>query len=601
MEKITNPLTGQKVFINSQEGEDILYLNELCKKCPKDKIYNNKTKKCVSRTTKKDTLLSHIEYCNALEKNKSLEVDNYIIKNLLNIKIPKIILGKSVVIKDLVRSNVNKYKFLESNIARKFNIKNERYRRIIHFSVVIILTIFSLSLTNSEVRVYLLHMISILLKNTRSNLAYILSKIFNLLKNASVRRLITFLSPRNLLVMITSLFSYLITLDRSDITDYSVNKITTFSITGGSIPMVDVRNAKNLYKQLTRLTANERNIIKNTILNKYVNDKNQINLYNSGLNSAEIYNAKDLKFKIDYSTNIPYVSVVSNIGNNMKDIQIYNETDREKILNDVKQEITNELSKIADKKQEINSRMTLQTIYNDYSKKKTVLEELTKEKEKVSDNKPKLSMINAKISKIKDETRKLKNKIKDFEEIPYEKYKELQTEYEGLIELEAHLKNFKTTQLNLIKKDNINAELPNIQNFISQVKDHRKSLTKNILVSQLSKGKILTYPKNIKENNINIEKNISSIQPSQMIMRPVSNYLNKDTNFNHSSGSSSFPINKIEKEQEEYSKYFQEQNELLRQIKEAEQKEFDEENKQKKPYDEDIIFRGLGMKKKTSS
>lgn len=105
-EKVIDPISGNLISTSTETGKTIWYfLNCYCNKCPKEKILDFRTGKCIpktnrfARTNKK--LLSYISICDTYAKANKLTKDKSFIERIFDYKFK--VNGKEVRVKDIIK------------------------------------------------------------------------------------------------------------------------------------------------------------------------------------------------------------------------------------------------------------------------------------------------------------------------------------------------------------------------------------------------------------------------------------------------------------------------------------------------------------------
>ncbi len=113
---IFNPYIQQYVPINSENGQQIAYLEKICTECPEDSIYDQVNKKCIKKKKYKKYEEKQIQLCkNYLSIKKNVPpIDRDILYKLLNIRIFNKSLSE---ILDINTNNINFFKDKEINFA----------------------------------------------------------------------------------------------------------------------------------------------------------------------------------------------------------------------------------------------------------------------------------------------------------------------------------------------------------------------------------------------------------------------------------------------------------------------------------------------------
>lgn len=502
MEYITNPLTKEKVKQNSEEGRDIIYLNSICNKCDNSKIYDIKSNRCILRSkVKRGTLLEQIQYCNAYELDKSIENDNTIINNILNIKIPKDILAnKSIKIKELVGSNFRRFKFTHIDIASKLNVRNSKVKKIINKSLLVAFTLFNIALANETSRIFIFTVISGIFSLTKGNLTLLLFKMISLFKtSSSLFPLLRILSFKKLWIYLTGLFTIFSNIPSSKLTQNNVKNIGNFTLTGTFLPVNNkvLESSNHRYKRLNHLYPSDVDILVSKIPDAFNENTQELNLHKIGVNTDDIYKEEVIHFDYDYSEKLPILltqqkGTMFNQQPSIKRIKIYPKEERKSILSKVKKDIGNLISDVESEKKNVEDYLSLQQDANELRKINDKITNLNRKISLEEKTSVKISLRHQK-SELKRKSEKLSEKLKNIPEASIEKINNSVNVKKDLVNLEAILKDFNKNELKKVNEDNINSELPILVQFMNDSINAFKGIKEHSLDV---KSKTISYSRN---------------------------------------------------------------------------------------------------------
>ncbi|HEY9703582.1 MAG TPA: hypothetical protein V6C58_14130 [Allocoleopsis sp.] len=548
-QKIINPLTLEVVNTNSQEGKDILFLNSLCERCPKGSIFSIKSNKCLPAKHRKGDLADKLKYCEAYHLQKEKLLESQIVKNILDIKIPKEIAGKagiaSLKIRDFNNLNIKKYNFLNFNVAEKLGIVNQKTQTFINRSVVVLFTLMNISLSSEAVRNFLIASIGKGLKGLGKGM---MTRIFDTTKNPILRTLLSSLSSKKLWVFITGLFTTLSYLPFSKVTKQNTDKIAATVLTGTSMPVrhVLVNEARNYMKKLSNLQPYDIKILRDHLHESFNEDSMELNLYSSGLNTEEIQSAARMSFGFDRKENVPYVDLAFVSGKQMKKILIYPEQQRIKIINKVNSDISNFSDSISEDINNIEKLLESHTVYSEIKKTSNEIIDIQKVLKETENNaegrKRKLQLKKQKFSLEKRLKTLKSNKGGKISYVPQDIIHKNETLLRHLINLQDSIRKFKIEELSKIEPSNVNAHLPYIISFIDETMKHLSVLRSGIQLPTNNKQMDLEKHRRVlsQVNPVEFSKTIQKI--SDKIVSPKNQVIpdgNNLTSFLWSEASSS--------------------------------------------------------------
>ncbi|RPJ73538.1 MAG: hypothetical protein EHM20_12080, partial [Alphaproteobacteria bacterium] len=168
---VIDPYTGIYVGVDTKRGKVLQNIISQCNKCPETKIYNIRSKKCVSHKSKTGKLLQlQIDFC---RKYREVKVrlnkdDKELIEKVGNIRFPSKFIGKSFRLRDIVNKNLNDD--VIQKLLKKLGIENIISNKSLGAVVVVtVLSLFDVVLSNTEMKAIALKQLVALLSRASSS------------------------------------------------------------------------------------------------------------------------------------------------------------------------------------------------------------------------------------------------------------------------------------------------------------------------------------------------------------------------------------------------------------------------------------------------
>lgn len=454
--RIYDPILNNFTPLNSDRGRIILKSNEMCDKCDTDKIYNINTNRCVSKKGKYNQILAkEIEYCEKYVKamKESRATDKKIIKNILNIKIPRHFLKgkkKSIMVKDFM-DNINNPNQYDSKLALNLNIKDEKYAYIISVIPGLLYGLYEIMVKHPEVSKYLLNAIKTISSKSGKGIASFFINVFTKYFNSPfLMRMVSGLSFKKFMAFISSVAVVVSNLPAKMFNKKTVENIAERTLIGNDIPYY-LADARDNYDEEDQYKEHELSEMDKITLSRFKNvydedEANKINLSSLGINLANVRNkGTKLIFDEDHETQEPYVQIHTPYQK-PKSVYIFQETKRKQHLKDFKRQTEKLLKTLDNKKNSIIDMKNNQkkyTITKEIKKTNKDLKEMLNDLEKGSEEYNDIkSRLNFNLSQLKE----TEQEIKDFK--PFES----PAESKKMQDILGHTVNW-TTSLKKLKKD----------------------------------------------------------------------------------------------------------------------------------------------------
>lgn len=347
--KIYDPIEKKFIDIKSTYGKKIQQYNEHCNKCPNDKIYNINTGKCVDKSSAyaKKNFKFEIEYCEALNSSKA--VNDRILNNIFNIKIPgKLLKNKSTLkIKDILPEG--NYKF---DLASKLNIKNLKLKEYVNYIPILLFIIFQLRSLSPEISGYIIKKVKNVLKLGEDNLVskylklctdYIVSPILvDIISKLSISKFIEYIS--GVIVIISNL-------PRRFYNKSTIRRVSEVNLTKSDIPFtINPDNIKESVIKRKNIKLDENDIRNIEEFNAYNKTSSELNLSKLGINTQQIHNIKKMKFKYDDNITQPYLQILDNTyPSPIRWIVLYSQKERKNLYNKLNKNIDELSQSLRDK------------------------------------------------------------------------------------------------------------------------------------------------------------------------------------------------------------------------------------------------------------
>lgn len=362
--KIYDPVSEKFTPLNSEKGKLILKNNEMCNKCPSDKIYNATTKRCVSKKGKNFILLEkEIKYCNKYNKaiKEAKNTDKKIIDNILKIKIPgKMLNGEDGITIKRFMSKIEKAERLTYPLSQRLNIKDPRYALIVDFIPNILHGVVQLMKNSPETFEFLKNKIKNILSGYKKSIAGFLIFVFtSYLASPFIVNILSKFSFTHFIAFITSLFAVVTNLPYNRVNKNSVNHVANTALFGDEIPSDPSINSDKFPKKDLKKVARELSEIEmeylESIEGAYNPQNKTLDLASLGINIPEIANdSTKIVFSKTDNGQLKSFIIFPRYRHNLIILEDYR---RKRELSKLETYTKNILRKLNDKKQEILNTM----------------------------------------------------------------------------------------------------------------------------------------------------------------------------------------------------------------------------------------------------